>query len=811
MITITDTEDSKMPSQFDLPISGMTCASCAGRIERALAQVPGVHSASVNLLAERAQVQGKVELSALIAAVTRAGYTVPQQSLELRISGMTCASCAGRVERALAKVAGVVSVNVNLATEQAHLQLVGTPNPALLIGAVSAAGYQATLHDNASAPSNENQHVLQGERLRLLLAVLLALPLLLPMLLQPLGVHWMLPAWLQWALATPVQFILGARFYRAGYRALRAGAANMDLLVALGTSAGYGLSLYMWWRAPAGVMPHLYFEASAVVIALVLMGKYLESRAKRQTSSALRALEALRPEFASLWQDGHEQQVAIAELQLEQLIVVKPGESFPVDGLIIEGSSHADEALLTGESLPVAKQPGDTVSTGAINAEGRLVLRISALGGATQLAKIIQLMENAQAGKAPIQKLVDRISQVFVPVVLGIALLTLLGWLLQGAGLEVALLNAVSVLVIACPCALGLATPTAIMVGTGVAARHGILIKDAQTLEIAHKVRHVVLDKTGTLTSGEPQVVHLQAVNGEPSQLLQLAGSLQQGSEHPLAKAVLAACQAQGIRLSPITDSQALPGKGTQAKVAQRQLALGNQRLLDEHGLTAGALAANANAWEAEGRSLAWLLELTPQPQVLGLLAFGDHLKPGAAGAIKQLQGLGISCHLLSGDNLGSVNAVADSLHIEDRQANVLPADKLARIHALKQQAAAQHGRVAMVGDGINDAPALAAADIGIAMGGGTDVAMHAAGITLLRGDPRLVPAALEICRRTYQKIQQNLFWAFIYNLIGLPLAAFGLLNPVLAGAAMALSSVSVVSNALLLKRWQAKLPEEQA
>lgn len=799
-----------MPSQFDLPINGMTCASCAGRIERALQQVPGVHSASVNLLAEHAQVQGDAALSALIAAVTNAGYAVPQQSVELRISGMTCASCAGRVERALAKVAGVASVSVNLATEQAHVQVLGKPKPALLIAAVSAAGYQAAVHDDANAPRNDEQSTLQGERLRLLLAVLLALPLLLPMLLQPLGVHWMLPAWLQWALATPVQFILGARFYRAGYRAVRAGSANMDLLVALGTTAGYGLSLYMWWRAPAGVMPHLYFEASAVVIALVLMGKYLESRAKRQTSSALRALEALRPEFATRWQDGIEQQVAISELQIDQLIVVKPGESFPVDGLIIEGSSHADEALLTGESLPVAKQPGDTVSAGAINAEGRLMLRISALGGATQLAQIIQLMESAQAGKAPIQKLVDRISQVFVPVVLGIALLTLLGWLLQGAGLEVALLNAVSVLVIACPCALGLATPTAIMVGTGVAARHGILIKDAQTLEIAHNVQHVVFDKTGTLTSGQPQVVHLQALDGNQTQLLQLAGSLQQGSEHPLAKAVLAACQAQDIRLSPITDSQALPGKGTQAKVVQRQLALGNQRLLDEHRLTAGALAANASAWEAEGRSLAWLLELTPQPQVLGLLAFGDHLKPGASAAISQLQGLGISCHLLSGDNLGSVNAVADSLHIEDRQANVLPADKLARIHALKQQAAAQHGRVAMVGDGINDAPALAAADIGIAMGGGTDVAMHAAGITLLRGDPRLVPAALQICRKTYQKIQQNLFWAFIYNLIGLPLAAFGLLNPVLAGAAMALSSVSVVSNALLLKRWQAKLPEDK-
>jgi Cu+-exporting ATPase len=802
-----------MPSQFDLPISGLTCASCAGRVERALAQVSGVQSASVNLLAERAQVQGDVELGALISAVQHAGYKVAQQSLELQITGMTCSSCAGRVERALLKVPGVLSATINLASERAHLQLLGSVEPAALITAVTAAGYQASLL-NAVAPPHDNgsnsNNALHSERLRLVLAIALALPLLLPMLLQPLGVHWMLPAWLQFMLATPVQFILGARFYRAGYRALRAGSANMDLLVALGTSAGYGLSLYMWWRTPTEVMPHLYFEASAVVIALVLLGKYLESRAKRQTSSALRALEALRPEFATRLQDGVEQQVAIAQLQLDQLIVVKPGERFPVDGLIIEGSSHADEALLTGESLPVAKQPGDTVSTGAINGEGRLVLRIQALGGATQLAQIIQLMENAQAGKAPIQKLVDRVSQVFVPAVLGIALLTLLGWLAYGAGLEVALLNAVSVLVIACPCALGLATPTAIMVGTGVAARHGILIKDAQALEIAHKVRHVVFDKTGTLTSGEPQVVHLQALDDDPTQLLQLAGSLQQGSEHPLAKAVLAACSAQNIALSAISNSQALPGKGTQAHVQQRLLALGNQRLLTEHGVAPGLLAANALAWEAEGRSLAWLLELAPQPQVLGLLAFGDSLKPGVKAAIRQLQGLGISCHLLSGDNLGSVNAVADALHIAERQANVLPADKLARIHALKQQAAAQHGRVAMVGDGINDAPALAAADIGIAMGGGTDVAMHAAGITLLRGDPRLVPSALEICRRTYQKIQQNLFWAFIYNLIGLPLAAFGLLNPVLAGAAMALSSVSVVGNALLLKRWKAKLYEDQ-
>ena len=414
-------------------------------------------------------------------------------------------------------------------------------------------------------------------------------------------------------------------------------------------------------------------------------------------------------------------------------------------------------------------------------------------------------MENAQAGKAPIQKLVDRISQVFVPVVLAIALLTLVGWLLAGAGLQVALLNAVAVLVIACPCALGLATPTAIMVGTGVAARHGILIKDAEALEIAHAVHAVAFDKTGTLTSGSPQVVHLQAVDGNHEQLLQLAGSLQQGSEHPLAKAVLSACSDRNLSLSAVTASQALPGKGTRADLGPRTLALGNRRLLDEQQLQAGVLGNAAEAWEAEGRSLAWLLELAPQPQVLGLLAFGDSLKPGARAAIQQLQALGIRCHLISGDNQGSVNAVADALGIDERQANVLPADKLARINALKQ-----YGRVAMVGDGINDAPALAAADIGIAMGSGTDIAMHAAGITLLRGDPRLVPAALAISRRTYAKIRQNLFWAFVYNLIGLPLAAFGLLNPVLAGAAMALSSVSVVANALLLKRWKANLSEDK-
>ena len=787
------------PHSITLPIHGMTCAGCAGRIERALQKAPGVISASVNLLAENAQVQYQDSSpQALIDIISACGFQVPQTSLELHISGMSCASCVGRVERALTQVPAVLSVSVNLASERAHLQLLGTPDPQMLLAAVTSAGYQASLLDNHAPLSAEAGQPLQRERWSLLLAIGLALPLLLPMLVEPLGLHWMLPAWLQFVLATPVQFIFGARFYRAGWSAVRAGSANMDLLVALGTSAAYGLSLYLWWASPAGGMPHLYFEAAAVVIALVRLGKYLESRAKRQTSSALRALQALRPTLALRLRDGHEEQVPISALQRDDVLVVKPGERFPADGQIIEGSSHADEALLSGESLPVAKQPGDQVSTGAINGEGRLLVSVRALGGETQLAQIIRLMENAQAGKAPIQKLVDRISQVFVPVVLVIALVTLLGWLLAGADMQVALLNAVAVLVIACPCALGLATPTAIMVGTGVAARHGILIKDAEALEIAHDVHAVAFDKTGTLTSGSPQVVHLQAVDGNDQQLLQLAGSLQQGSEHPLAKAVLDACSARNLSLSAVTASQALPGKGTRAELGARTLALGNRRLLDEQQLQAGVLGTAAEAWEAEGRSLAWLLELAPQPQVLGLLAFGDSLKPGARAAIVQLQALGISCHLISGDNQGSVNAVADALGIVERQANVLPADKLACINALRP-----HGRVAMVGDGINDAPALAAADIGIAMGSG--------GITLLRGDPRLVPAALEISRRTYAKIRQNLFWAFIYNLIGLPLAAFGLLNPVLAGAAMALSSVSVVSNALLLKRWKAKLPEDDA
>ncbi|MCD9571986.1 heavy metal translocating P-type ATPase [Pseudomonas protegens] len=786
---------------FDLPIAGMTCASCAGRVERALGKVAGIRTVSVNLATEQARVEAPQDsLPALLEAVENAGYSVPVQAVELSIGGMTCATCAGRVERALNKLPGVRSASVNLATERAHVELLGQVDPTLLINAVTQAGYSASLWQAEQKQGDEQQQNLRRERWSLVLAILLALPLVLPMLVQPFGLHWMLPAWAQFALATPVQFIFGARFYVAAWKAVRAGSGNMDLLVALGTSAGYGLSLYEWATAAAGSMPHLYFEASAVVIALVLLGKYLESRAKRQTASAIRALEALRPERAIQVIDGREQEVAISALRLGDLVLVKPGERFPVDGEVIEGQSHADEALISGESLPVPKQPGDKVTGGAINGEGRLLVRTLALGAETVLARIIRLVEDAQAGKAPIQKLVDKVSQVFVPTVLVLALITLVGWWLYGAPLETAVINAVAVLVIACPCALGLATPTAIMAGTGVAARHGILIKDAEALERAHEVSSVVFDKTGTLTSGTPRIAHMQVVEGDENSVLQLAGALQRGSEHPLAKAVLDLCQERQLQVPDVSASQSLTGRGIAGTLEGRQLALGNRRLLEESGLNPGDLDQAARDWEHEGRTLSWLIEQSPQSRVLGLFAFGDTLKPGALQAVQQLNARHISSHLLTGDNRGSAKVVADALGITDVHAEVLPADKAATVAELKKT-----GVVAMVGDGINDAPALAAADIGIAMGGGTDVAMHAAGITLMRGDPRLIPAALEISRKTYAKIRQNLFWAFVYNLIGIPLAAFGLLNPVLAGAAMALSSVSVVSNALLLKTWKPK------
>ncbi|HET8706801.1 MAG TPA: copper-translocating P-type ATPase, partial [Pseudomonadales bacterium] len=633
-------------------------------------------------------------------------------------------------------------------------------------------------------------------------SALLSLPLLLPMLLQPFGMHWMLSGEWQLALAAPVQFWFGARFYRSGWKAARALTGNMDLLVAIGTSAGFGLSLYQLIKHGGHHATHYYFEASAVVITLVLLGKWLEGRAKRHTTEAIRALQALRPTLARLRTQDSAVEIPIEQVKLGDQLIVLPGERIPVDGTVKEGASHIDESMLTGESLPVAKQPGDSVIGGSINADGRLIIETRAIGAETALARVIRLVESAHAAKAPIQRLVDKVSAVFVPVVLVIAVLTFVGgWWLTG-DIQHAVLNAVAVLVIACPCALGLATPTAIMAGTGVAARHGILIKDAEALELAHRITAVAFDKTGTLTQGQPRLTEYAPLDGDSARFLQLAAALQSGSEHPLARAVTEAATAAKLILPGASDSRVLPGRGIRAAVAGTSYLLGSQRLMQEQGIDLAPLLPRARALEARGQSVSWLAQAEAPARLLGLLAFGDTLKPSAKDAVTTLQALGVQTILISGDNEGSANSTASALGIASVFANVLPGDKASVVNRLRQQGQV----VAMVGDGINDAPALAAADVGIAMATGTEVAMQAAGITLMRGDPALVAEAIAISRRTYQKIRQNLFWAFIYNMIGIPLAAFGLLNPMVAGAAMAFSSVSVVTNALLLKRWKPKV-----
>jgi Cu+-exporting ATPase len=568
----------------------------------------------------------------------------------------------------------------------------------------------------------------------------------------------------------------------------------------LGTSAAYGLSLYLWFSAKNGQMPHLYFEASSVVITLVLLGKWLEQRAKRQTITAITALQALRPTTARILRAGSEIEIWIDQIQLGDEVIVKAGERIPVDGEVIEGQSQVDESMLTGESLPVEKALGDHVTGGAINADGLLLIRTLAVGHDTMLARMIRLVEDAQMGKAPIQRLVDQVSQVFVPVVLLIALITLLAWWWLSGDLELAIINAVAVLVIACPCALGLATPTAIMVGTGMAAQHGILIKDAQSLELTHRVKLVAFDKTGTLTLGQPDVVAIEAVDSQNETLLQLIASLQAGSDHPLAKAVSTVAKRDHIQLQSVKNLQTLAGRGLSAEINTQTYLLGNSRLMQEHGVDLESLIARSIQLEQQGRTVSWLAAAQDH-RLLGLVAFGDQIKPNAASAVAKLQRMGIQTAMLTGDNAGAANLVAQALSIDIIQARLLPAEKVAYLQSLK----AQHEVVAMVGDGLNDAPALAAADVGIAMSTGTDVAMHTAGITLMRGDPSLVADAIDLSKQTYRKIQQNLFWAFIYNVIAIPLAALGFLSPVIAGAAMAVSSVSVVLNSLMLRRWHPK------
>ena len=751
----------------------------------------------------------------------------PSATLDLSVKGMTCAACVTRVEKAIAKVPGVQQASVNLALEQARVQWAADGAPASpeqlaqVMRAVRNAGYEP----HVATASDLTGTVSPWEGFApVAIGLLLSAPLVLPMVGSLFGRMWMLPAWVQFCLATPVQFWLGARFYKGAWHALKARSGNMDLLVALGTTAAWGLSVWLWLSAPSGTMGHLYFEGAAVVITLVMLGKWLETRAKRETTQAIRALARLQPEVAHLLGKHGETDVPVAELMVGDRLRVKPGERIPADGVLLEGQTQVDESMLTGEPIPVEKiidshHPEPALTGGAINGEGSIVMRVSRTGSDSVLARIIAMMMNAQTEKAPIQRLVDQVSAVFVPVVLVVALLTLLVWWAWiGAPLETALVHAVTVLVIACPCALGLATPAAIMAGTGVAAKAGVLIKDAQALELAHKVSIVAFDKTGTLTLGQPTLREFQTVPGQDKDaLLALAASLQATSSHPLALAVVRAAKAKELPLQEITDSQAVPGRGNQghmqadASSPSAQYLLGSQRWMQELGADMSALADNMAQWQTQGATVSLLARQVQgqAPVVLAALGFADMPKPGAKEAIAALKAKGIRTVMISGDNQGAAQAMGRALGFDveagEVVANVLPQDKIAKVVALKEGGKQV---VAMVGDGINDAPALVAADIGIAMGNGTDVAMHAAGITLMRGDPQLVVTALEISSRTVAKIRQNLFWAFAYNVAGIPLAAMGMLSPVVAGAAMAFSSVTVMGNALLLKRYRPHVNE---
>lgn len=777
-------------------INGMTCASCAGRVEKALSKVAGVTAASVNLATETATVTGPVPTQALEAAVTQAGYQLESAQRQFAVKGMTCASCAGRVEKSLLKVPGVLSASVNLATEQVSLRVTAAVSDDSLLQAVNAAGYELILNKAATAEDAVTKELAfyQQDSWPVIGAALLTIPLVLPMFGMLFGADWMLPALWQWLLATPVQFYFGARFYQAGWHALKARSGNMDLLVSIGTSAAYGLSLYLWYSFDGHHgAPHLYFESSAAVLTLVLLGKLLEKRAKKRTTDALQALENLKPTAATVWRDQRWQSIAVAALAKGDKVKVLPGERIPADGKVINGTSHVDEALISGESMPQHKTVGDHLTGGAINLDGLLEFEATAIGSESTLAKIIRLVEQAQGAKAPVQALVDKISSIFVPVVLLIALGTLLIWGLALHDWEQGILHAVAVLVIACPCALGLATPAAIMAGTGTAARHGILIKDAVALEQATKIDYVVFDKTGTLTEGKPQLRQITPFTGDDSALASLAYALSQHSEHPLAKAVVIYAQSQQLQLSPVSEFMVVAGKGVKALVGERTVLLGSGHWMRELGLT-----LPTDQIQIQGASVSWLAEMqNGQAKLLGLLCFADQAKPEAKAAVQQLQQRGIKVAMLTGDSQDSANYIAQQLGLDNVQAEVLPQGKAQAVAAYQ----AQGYKVAMVGDGINDAPALAQADLGIAMATGTEVAVSAAAMTLMRGDPALVASALTLASATYRNIQQNLFWAFAFNTIGIPLAAMGLLNPVIAGSAMACSSVFVVTNALRLQR----------
>lgn len=818
--TITEQKTGK--SKTSIPITGMTCVNCAATIEKGLAETEGVENASVNFASEKATIEydpGKVDLTKIKDTISELGYGIATKKSIFPVGGMTCAACVARVEEALKDVPGVVSVNVNLASEKATVEYLEGTQYTDLKKAVEEAGYELGPEIEALEDVSEtSQREIRKIRNRFIFAAVLTVPIMVMMFTPEFHfMHYVLLA-----LATPVQFWAGWRFYKGMWGALKHRTSDMNTLIAVGTSAAYIYSVLAVFFpgifTSGGMEAHTYFDTSSAIITLILLGRFLEARAKGQTSEAIKKLIGMQPKTATVIRDGEEKEIPIEDLQVGDLIRVKPGELVPVDGIIREGHSSLDESMITGESLPVEKNAGDEVIGATINKTGAFRFEATKVGKDTTLARIVRLVEEAQGSKAPIQRLADVIASYFVPTVIAIAIITFLVWFFAGPepSLTYAFLNFVAVLIIACPCALGLATPTAIIVGTGRGAEHGILIRSAETLERAHKINTVLLDKTGTLTLGEPNVTNIIAVPPlTENEVLRLAASAEKPSEHPLGEAIVRAAGEKGLELVPVTDFTADPGHGIDGVVGGKKILLGNLRMIQKRGLKLNGLEEQASKLWEQGKTVMFL---GIEGQAVGLIALADTLKPDAPDAVRQLHRLGIEVVMVTGDNRRAAEAIASEAGIDRVFAEVLPEHKAQEVKKLQSEGKV----VAMVGDGINDAPALAQADVGIAIGTGTDVAMETGDITLIRGELKGIVTAISLSKRTMRTIKQNLFWAFAYNVILIPVAAGvlylvfrnngvpsglqfafgerGFLNPILAAAAMALSSITVISNSLRLR-----------
>lgn len=805
-----------MDRKESLKITGMSCAACAARVEKGLNKLDGVKQANVNFAVEKATVEYDDTLTnpnKFEETIQKLGYGVIKETVnagnkaELKVTGMSCAACSAKIERKLSKTEGITKAAVNLATEKANVEYDASKiKVSDVIKIIEGLGYGAEKAEEVSQDKEkeEREKEIKALKLSLIVSAVLSAPLVLAMIFGMLGLDSPIFAFLhnqyfQLIIATPVQFIIGFRFYKHAYYALRSKSANMDVLISMGTSASYFFSLYnvFFVEVQKGMMKNLYFEASAVIITLILLGKYLEAVAKGKTSEAIKKLMGLQAKTARVVRDGTEQDIPIEEVVLGEVIIVRPGEKIPVDGKILEGNSSIDESMLTGESLPVEKKSGDYVIGATINKFGTFRFEATKIGKDTALSQIIKMVEDAQGSKAPIQKIADRVSGIFVPVVIGIALLTFFIWLLVTGDVTKAIVSAVAVLVIACPCSLGLATPTAIMVGTGKGAENGILIKGGEHLEMAYKLNAVVLDKTGTITKGQPEVTDIVVLgNYEEREILRLASITEKSSEHPLGVAIFEHGKKEFGEVNNPEKFEAIPGRGVVAVIEGKSIHMGTRKLMIEQGIDLGNIEATIARLEDEGKT-AMLMAI--DNTLTALIAVADTLKESSREAIEELKSIGVEVYMITGDNKRTANAIAKQVGITNVLAEVLPENKAEEVEKLK----AEGKIVAMVGDGINDAPALATADIGMAIGTGTDVAIEAADITLMRGDLRTIPAAIRLSRKTMNKIKQNLFWAFFYNIIGIPFAAFGLLNPMIAGGAMAFSSVSVVTNSLSLKGYE--------